>query len=140
MSPFITIDDVREDIKDRTAEDHLVLPDVQFTDGDIEWAMRKACRKFNMIKPYSARMSPEAIPAKFQFMFDGIAWALFSRWTTNVLMNDEDYSAGGVSASVQGKLGKNLQILSKDYLEQFVEEATNYKLITNLENAYGQVG
>jgi hypothetical protein len=140
MHRFITIEDVREDVMDRTADDHLVLPDVQFTDADIEYAMRKACRRFSGLKPYSTAFDPDMIPLSSNFMFDGIAWALLSRWLTNVRMNDEDYQAGGVTAHVQGSLVKNLEKAAKEYEERFVSEGSDYKLILNINNGFGPIG
>ena len=137
---YITVADVREDMMDRTAEDHLVLTDLAFTDADIEWAMRSCARKFNSIRPLGFDVTETTLPRNSSVFFDGIAWALYRRWHANVSVNDLDYSAGGVNASVQGSLLKNLAAL-KDKLEQeFIEYATHLKVTVNLEGAWGQIG
>jgi hypothetical protein len=136
----ITKEDVREEMMDRTAADNLVLPDLAFTDDDIVWAMKKAARKFNMVRPYVVRVESTCLPATLDFFYDGIAWALYRRWLGNVLVNDEDYSAGGVQASVQGKLAANLDKLVKEVGKEFVDAATEYKLHINLNDAFGRVG
>jgi hypothetical protein len=140
MPDVITIADVREDMLDRQAEDHLVLTDLAFTDPDIEWAMKACMRKFNSIRPIGISVMWDALPINTSVFFDGIAWALCRRWHRNVSMNDFDYAAGGVNASVQGSLLKNLERL-RDKLEQdFVESATNLKVSSNLDDAWGVIG
>jgi hypothetical protein len=140
MSDFITVPDVREDMYDRMAEDHLVLADLAFTDDDIEWSMKACARKFNSIKPMVVHTTWDHLPINTSVFMDGVAWALVRRWHRNVSMNDYDYSAGGVTANVQGSLLRNLEKL-RDKLEQdFVGGATDLKMAINLEGAYGVIG
>jgi hypothetical protein len=140
MSDVITIADVREDMLDRQAEDHLVLTDLAFTDPDIEWAMKACMRKFNGIRPIGINISWDAMPSNTSVFFDGVAWALCRRWHRNVSMNDYDYSAGGVTANVQGSLLKNLERLRDKLEQEFVEAATNLKVSANLDDAWGVIG
>lgn len=140
MSNYIVIADVREEMLDRQAEDHLVLADLAFTDDDITWAMKACARKFNSIQPYSVSACYDKLPVNSSVFMDGIAWALIRRWHRNVSMNDYDYNAGGVTANVQGSLLANLERL-RDRLEQeFMQRATELKVHINLNNAYGQIG
>lgn len=140
MSHIITVADVREDMLDRQAEDHLVLTDLAFTDDDITWAMKACARKFNSIKPIGICIAWDALPMSTSVFFDGVAWALVRRWHRNVSMNDLDYAAGGVQANVQGSLLKNLERI-RDKLEQdFVTSATDLKVSSNLDDAWGQIG
>ena len=125
---------------DRMAEDHLVLVDIAFTDEDIEWGMKACARKFNSIQPYSAEAEWDKLPLNSSVFMDGIAWALVRRWHRNVSMNDYDYSAGGVNASVQGSLRENLEALRDRLEEEFVELATELKVHINLRDAYGVIG
>jgi len=93
MSNYIVIADVREEMLDRQAEDHLVLADLAFTDDDITWAMKACARKFNSIQPYSVSACYDKLPVNSSVFMDGIAWALIRRWHRNVSMNDYDYNA-----------------------------------------------
>ncbi len=140
MSNYITVADMREDMYDRMADDHLVLVDLAFTDGDIEWAMKACARKYNSIKPLVTSVTWDHLPVTTSVFMDGVAWALIRRWHRNVSMNDFDYAAGGVSANVQGSLLKNLERL-RDKLEQdFVSGATDLKTAINLDAAWGVIG
>ena len=137
---YITIDDVREDMLDRTAGDHLVLADLAFTNDDIEWAMKACARKFNSIKPMVAYTTWDKLPLNSSVFMDGIAWALIRRWRRNVAMNDYDYSAGGLTANVQGTLHKNLKMMQDELEKEFIQYATDLKLEINLDQAYGPIG
>jgi hypothetical protein len=137
---FITEQDVREEMRDRSASDHIVLPDVAFTSEDIAYAMRKVARRFNSIRPFVLTVEATRLPDFNNVFFDGIAWALLEGMRLNASMNDMDYSAGNVQSSVQGKLVSNLDKLVPMYERRFLEDATSMKLAANLEDAYGQVG
>ena len=137
---FITELDVREEMRDRSAADHLVLPDIAFSSDDIAQAMRKAARRFNSIRPYVISVEAGKLPDRNNIFFDGIAWALLEGMLLNSSMNDLDYTAGNVQASVQGKLVGNLEKLAGKYEKRFVEDATALKISTNLLGAYGQLG
>ena len=137
---YITEQDVREEMRDRSAADHIVLPDIAFTSEDIAYAMRKVARRFNSIRPFVMSVDASRLPDFNNVFFDGIAWALLEGMRLNASMNDMDYSAGNVSSSVQGKLVSNLDKLVPMYEQRFVADAASMKLSANLEDAYGQVG
>lgn len=139
-TPYITERDVREEMRDRNAADHLLLTDVAFTPEDIQHAMRKTARRFNSLRPYCVTVTPEKLSGNIQCFFDGIAWALLEGMRVNAGLNDMDYSAGNVQASVQGKLIENLDRMIPVYEKRFVEEATAMKLAMNLSAAFGQIG
>jgi hypothetical protein len=137
---YITVAEVREEMLDRQAEDHLVLADLAFTDEDIEWAMRRCAREFNTVRPMTTNVTWDKLPDETTVFFDGIAWALLARWRRNVAMNDLDYNAGGVAASVQGTLLKNLDRLVQELSDKFIRSATDMKLTDNLNQAWGRIG
>ena len=140
MGNYITVADVREDMMDRMAEDHLVLTDLAFTDADIQWAMQACARKFNSLKPMCGSVTAETLPLNSSVFLDGVAWALVRRWHRNVSFNDYQYSAGGVSANVQGNLLRNLENLRNKLEQEFVQGATDLKITINIDGAFGQIG
>lgn len=140
MGNYITVADVREDMLDRMADDHLVLADLAFTDPDIEWAMKSCARKFNSIRPRVMLVQWDKLCLESSVLMDGVAWALCRRWHRNVSMNDYDYEAGGVTANVQGSLRKNLEKLRDDLEREFIQGATDWKIETNLNSCYGDIG
>ena len=137
---FITEQDVRDFMMDRTAEDHILLPDVAFTSEEIARAMKTAARRFNSIQPYSMTVQADRLPDDTNIFFDGIAAALLDLKRINASLNDMDYTAGNVQASIQGSLLKNLAGLIPVYEARFKEAATAIKISTNLDYAYGSLG
>lgn len=140
MPDYITIAEVREDILDRTAEDHLVISDLAFTDDDITWAMKACARKFNSIPPLCWSVTWDCLTQTTNVFYDGIAWALFRRWMRNASINDFQYSAGGVTSNVQGSLLTNLERTVAKLEKEFVETATNLKIAINIADAFGPIG
>lgn len=137
---YITIADVREEMYDRQAEDHLVLIDIAFTDDDIEWAMAACARKYNSIEPTTSCVEADKLPFDTNIFMDGVCWALVRRWHRNVSMNDFQYNAGGVSANVQESLLQNLARLRDELERDFVSAAQNLKIRQNIQGAFGQIG
>ncbi len=137
---MITEQDVRMYLLDRTVDDHMVLPDVAFTSEEIAHAMRTAARRYNSIRPYIDYADPNNLPDVTNLFLDGIAGALFDMKRVNASLNDMDYSAGNVSANVQGNLLKNVAALADFYNERFTKDATELKTARNLQRAFGQIG
>ena len=137
---YITEQDVRDFMMDRTAADHILLPDVAFTSEEIARAMKTAARRFNSIPPYVITVHADSLPDDTNIFFDGIAAALLDLKRINASLNDMDYSAGNVTTSVQGKLLRNLETLIPIYEKRFAEMATYQKMTANLYEAFGTIG
>lgn len=136
----LTEQDVRHYMMDRTAADHLVLPDIAFTPEDIAFAMKVTARKFNSIRPYVMNVNPNSLPDNTTLFLDGVAATLYEMKRGNASLNDMDYNAGGVSTSVQGNLLRNLDGLIRFHNERFINTATEMKISANLAQAYGPIG
>jgi hypothetical protein len=137
---YITERDVRLYMMDRSAADHIVLPDVAWTSEEIQEAMKIAARKYNGMRPMCHTVQANQLPDWYNFFFDAIAASLLEIKVLNASMNDVDYQGGNISASVQGKLIQNLRPLIDFYNRRFSEQATAYKLSINLQDAFGQIG
>lgn len=136
----ITIEEVREEVLDRSADDHLVIADLAFTDADIMYAMKACARKYNSIPPIHITTRWDALPSDVMIFFDGITWALIRRWLRNAEMNDFQYKAGNVAANVQGDRIANLRNMLKRTEAEFVEGAMIRKQTFNITSGYGNVG
>lgn len=136
----ITERDVRFFIRDRSAADHIVLPDVAFTSEEIAFAMKLTAMKFNSTRPYSITVQPHALPDDTTLFLDGVAATLFEMMRSNAALNDVDYSVGGETVNVQGNLLRNLEKLIEFHGNRFLTLATELKLSANLAAAFGPVG
>ena len=137
---MITEQDVRMFLLDRTVDDHLVLPDIAFSSEEIAFAMKTAARRYNSIRPYVDYVQPGNLPDSTNLFLDGIAGALFDTKRVNAGLNDMEYSAGNVSANVQGNLAKNAEAIAAFFNERFQREASELKIARNLQYASGQIG
>ena len=136
----ITIDEVREEVLDRSADDHLVIADLAFTDDDITYAMKACARKYNSIPPIHITTKWDQLPSDTMLFYDGITWALVRRWLRNAEMNDFQYKAGNVAANVQGDRVNNLRNILKRTEAEFVEAAMIRKQTYNIISGYGNIG
>jgi hypothetical protein len=137
---YITIDDVREYMRDRTADDHELLTDVAWTDEEISRAMRTAAREFNSITPFSITVNPNHLPGDTNVFLDGIAVALFRRMRTNDGLNDLAYTAGSVKVDITGTRIGHLDRMIGMYDERFQSRAKEIKRAANLRMAFGAIG
>lgn len=135
---MITERDVRFYLKDRTADDHILLPDIAFTSEDIAEAMKIAARRYNSVRPYVDYADPTNLPDTTNMFLDGIAGALFDILQVNYALNDIDYNAGSVQ--VHDNLLKNSKELADYFNKRFIETATQIKVARNLQQAYGSIG
>lgn len=125
---------------DRNAADHLVLPDIAFTSDEIAFAMKQMCMRYNAVRPYCHNITPAAIPDDHTLFLDGVVAVLYEMKRNNASLNDMDYSSGGVTANVNGNLLKNVGELSQFYYSRFMQGASEYKGVMNLNQAFGVIG
>ena len=100
MSKCLTIDDVRLFILDRTAEDNELDMDLSFSDEEIASAMRRAAREANDIPPYTVQVSGDCLPGASNIWLHAVTEQLYLSKLSNLMRNDIDYEAGGVSVTV----------------------------------------
>jgi len=100
VSRCLTTDDVRYFLLDRTAEDNELDMDLSFTDEDIVNAMRRAARETNDVPPYNAQVSGDCLPGDSNIWLHAVAEQLYLAKLSNLMRNDIDYEAGGVTVSV----------------------------------------
>jgi hypothetical protein len=137
---YITIDDVRDYMRDRTADDHELLTDVAWKDEEISRAMVTTAREFNSIPPFSITVNPNHLPGDTNVFLDGIAVALFRRMRTNDSLNDLAYTAGSVKVDITSTRIGHLDRMIAMYDERFQSRSKEIKRAANLRQAFGPVG
>lgn len=137
---YITEADVRDYLRDRSFQDNLLVSDVTYSSEDIATAMKSVAREFNSVPPLVIFVSAQCLPDDTNVFFDGIAAALMRSVAANATANDMDYSAGGVSANIQGNKLRNFSAAAAMYGDRFRQSATDIKIIFNLSQADGLVG
>ena len=135
--PYITVEDVRHYIMDRTPDDNDLLVDIAFDNNEIRQAMVYAARDYNSIPPLVAFVSPEYLPARTNMFLDCIVKHLYIMSLAQLTRNDVDYTSGGVATNLVGKRISHLRDLIAFHQQQFIEAASNEKLLINIDDAFG---
>lgn len=138
---FISKQDVRQYMLDRTADDNPLLLDLAYTDEDITAAMKAAAREFNSIPPLFVRnFDADSLPDDTNIFFDGIACALLRMQLFQKTRNDIQHQAGNVTAAVDAAHINHIRQLIPMFDERFRRAAGDYLLAINVNNGFGSVG
>ena len=138
---MITIEDVRDYIKDVTWEDNDLLLDLAFTDDEITRAMKAVVREWNGIPPYTLdKYQYDQLPDNTNVFFDGIVAALLRTELLNKTRNEADYRAGNMTTTIDTTYIQRLRELIQVYEARFKEVAQGLKITKNLSDVYGQIG
>ena len=136
-NPFITVEDVRHFMMDRTTDDNDLLVDLAYSDDEIKQAMVRAARDFNSVPPLVVTANPEYLDAQTNLFLDGIAKHLYMASMSKSMRNDMDYTAGGVSTNIEQKRIEHMKFLIQMHDQRFKEMATTYKVAINIAEGFG---
>lgn len=120
--------------------DNDLTGDLAFTAEDIDQAIERCARLYNMLPPFVDERTKASLDPKRAFFFYGIAASLYEAEVDRKMRNDLDYKAGNVAASVEGKQIKHLDRRAKEYMQTFTEYAGAYKRSINYQSFSGRVG
>lgn len=134
-SPYITIEDVRHYMMDRTPDDNGV--DLEYSNDEIRQAMIRAARDYNSLPPRVSDADPDRLSARTNMFLDAIAAQLYTATLAKLTRNDIDYTAGGVSTNINAKRIMHLRELIQTHRNLFREAAQQEKIAINLDDAYG---
>lgn len=137
---YITVDDIRLYILDRSIEDNDMDLDLSFSDEEIMAAMERVAREYNSIPPYVDGASPDRLSKTTNMFFDGILQQLYMAELNRAMRNDIDYVAGNVTTNPEKSRIANLTTLARDHGERFREAVRNRKIFINMSDGYGPVG
>jgi len=132
----ITSEDVRNFILDRQASDNMLDMDLSFSPEEIADAMKRAAREANSVPPYSILVHPDALPGDTNVFLYATAAQLYLTKIQNLVRNDVEYTAGGVSASASGPQIKALQGLVEKLGAMWLEQWRPIKLANNLQRLH----
>jgi hypothetical protein len=140
VSAFITIEDVRNFIWDRSSEDNQIELDLAFSDDEIRDAMRRAAREYNSVPPYVSHADPAKLEADTNIFLDAIAMQLYISRISRMQRNDIDYTAGGMQVELEKKQIGYMKEMIPFHKERFLDAAKAQKVFRNLRRAFGRVG
>ena len=134
--PFITADDVRMFIMDRSVDDNDLLMDLAYDDKEISNAMVRAAREYNSIPPLCSFADPDTLDATTNMFLDAIATQLYLSTLNKLMRNDIDYNAGGVTTNIVAKRIGHLKELINLHQGRFTEAASSFKKAVNISQGF----
>ena len=137
---YLTVDDIRLYILDRSVADNDLDRDLSFSNDEIFAAMERAAREYNSLPPFVNSARAACLPKDTNMFLDGVVQQLYIAWLNRAMRNDIDYDAGGVVTSLEAKRIKHMQQLAQDHGERFREAARNRKVFLNMSEGYGPIG
>jgi len=138
MSDIITVEDIRETIKDRGAADNEIDRDVTFSDPDIKMAMRLAAAHTRTIPPTEfGNYTADCLPFNMGYI-DGVISFLYENEADRLERNEHTTEVTGEQdMDVITVRAKALRRLSEKRLERFERAVHHDKYIRNLRGAWG---
>jgi len=137
---YITVDDIRLYILDRSIEDNPLDKDLSFSDEEILAAMERAARAYNGFPPYVDAVTPDCLPKHDNTFFDAVVQQLYIGEIARISRNDIDYEAGGVSTNLETKRIAHLRRMAAEHGELWRESARQRKVFKNWRDAFGSLG
>ena len=139
-SNYITVEDVRLYILDRTLEDNDLDKDLAFSDPEIISAMERAAREYRSITPYVGGADASCLSKETNMFLDAITQQLYIAEINRASRNDIDYDAGGVTTNLEAKRIEHFRRLSSEHGERFREAAKALKIFQNWRAGFGKIG
>jgi hypothetical protein len=139
-STFISTDDMRNFMLDRSVEDNTIDLDLAFSDEEIRQAMQRCAREFNSIPPFIGVIYGNRLPASTTMFLNGTAKQMYLAKLQQMMRNDMDYDTGGVTTNLVKKRIEHFSNLIKMLGDEFHQQARDWKMNLNMRRAYGPIG
>jgi hypothetical protein len=135
----ITIPEVRMALLDRCPGDNSLLDDIEFTDAEIAFAIRRPVDEWNEHPPmlYNATYTTATFPFRYNWI-DAACSELLRMASRKLLRNKLDYQAGGVQVKDKSRAEIYLQ-LAEQMHQRWKEWLIHHKAAVNAGNIYGGV-
>jgi hypothetical protein len=135
MSNYLTVEDIRHWIFDRTVDDNPLEMDIFYDDEEIKRAMRYACTTFNSIPPRTVNWRPDRMPLH-DAALNLTVYHLYLSKISMLSRNDIDYNAGGVTATEAKRQMENLKQLMMMHKAEGESAAKNLKVEKNIMSGF----
>ena len=137
---FLTVDDVRSYIWDRTAQDNEIEMDLVFSSEEILRAMTSAAREYNSIPPFVAQVTDSQLPGDTNMFLDAVVMFLYISRMSRMQRNDIQYDGGGETVDLEKKQIEYMKQMIPFHQQRFKEAASARKTFTNLRSCFGRIG
>lgn len=134
----ITPAEIRIALRDSCPEANYLLDEVEFTDQEVFWAIRRPVDYWNSALPPLPQVSPNNFPYRYQWL-DATIGELMVMAGRHYLRNKLDYAAGGVSVDDKNKDAPYLTI-GNQMITEWKEYVRRVKVGQNMNRAIGSIG
>lgn len=133
----LTIAEIRLAIRDKCREDNFLLDNVEFSDTEIAWAIRRPVECWNeRLPPLRTVYTAATFPYRYYWLI-GVVGELLQIAAPHYERNRLRYSAAGLSVDDKDKAGFYERAAQK-YLDEYRKWVDEKKYSINLGNAYGR--
>jgi len=136
---YLSTEDVRNFMLDRSISDNVMSLDV-FSDEDIQQAMQRTSRDYNSIPPFLGNVYGNRLPSSNIMFLLGVAKQVYLAQLQQLMRNDIDYTAGGVTTNLAAKKIEHYKYLIKELGAEFEQKVYQFKLRINIGRAFGRIG
>lgn len=138
MSAFVTIQQVRDAILDRTPDDNSIENDLFFSDEEIVTAMKQAAAAYNSMPPRGVDvMDYRSMPAGESIFLDGVLAKLYKLAINKLARNIISWQTGNTTVEIEKARMEAFSTLSKMYEQTFQDSAKERKMEINRSLAWG---
>jgi hypothetical protein len=139
MDIGVTIGEIRLAMRDISSNDNFLLDDVEYTDTEIAWAIRRPIDMWNESTPFlrGHEYTPHNFPFRYAWL-NAVKGELMKMAAQNYLRNTQQYQAGGLTINDKDKYQQYEQLGSK-YIQEYEIWRDKTKASINFQKAFGRI-
>jgi hypothetical protein len=134
----LTISEVRLALRDSCPDANYLLDDVEFSNREIQYAMRRPVDMFNESQPAVLRFNYNDFPYRYNWTEATIGFLLETA-AYNLSRNQLQVSAGGVTVNDKARWQIYREIATEKK-QEFRRWATQEQVRANIRNGFGRMG
>lgn len=138
---YLTVDDIRAQLKDQSPLDNTIDNDLVFSDEDIHHAMGRAAAAYNGTPPLNVDIvSQFYLPRDSTNLFmDAVIWQLHQMHLMRLSRNLLTFTTGGTQINIdKDRLAAYKDIMNMTY-QAWREAARDRKRAINLDNSFSML-
>lgn len=138
MHRYITIDDIREEIQDRTPDDNVIDCDLSFSDDEIVHAMERAAAAYNSMPPLGVDVvSGKRLPLHNDIFMYATLSKLYNSATFKLARNMATWSTGETTVDLKKNRMEAYKSLVKEFDDMWKPAAAARKAELNRAQCWG---
>lgn len=135
---YLTIQDIREELQDRTPGDNTIDCDLAFSDDEIRHAMKRAAAAYNSVPPLGIdRISWNCLPADTTVFMEAVISQLYKAQIHRLARNQMQWQTGDTTVNFESTRMQSYQQLQQQADQAWKEAARERKMAINRAIVWG---